>query len=181
MTSIKSIIDEVIAAEGGYVNDPKDSGGETNWGITIAVARANGYTGAMRDMPRAVAEQIYRKRYVEDPGFGALIGLTPSVVVELVDTGVNMGPKVAGEFLQRALNALNNGEATYPDMKVDGQIGPVTTAALRRYIQVRGTPGVTVLVRAMNCLQGYHYIALAEARPKDERFVYGWILNRVVV
>ena len=41
-------IDRVLSHEGGYVNHPKDPGGETNWGITKRTALANGYTGAMR-------------------------------------------------------------------------------------------------------------------------------------
>ena len=53
------IINEIIRVEGGYVNDPSDSGGETNFGITVAVARANGYVGCMLDLPRSVAFDIY--------------------------------------------------------------------------------------------------------------------------
>ena len=48
------IIDEIIRKEGGYVNDPADSGGETNWGITVSRARQSGYNGDMRTMPRSV-------------------------------------------------------------------------------------------------------------------------------
>ncbi|MEG1325710.1 MAG: glycosyl hydrolase 108 family protein, partial [Janthinobacterium sp.] len=55
---IASVINAILRAEGGYVNDPLDAGGETNFGITVAVARANGYKGAMRDMPEAVARAI---------------------------------------------------------------------------------------------------------------------------
>ena len=57
------IIDEIIRKEGGYVNDPADSGGETNWGITVNRARQSGYNGDMRTMPRSVAEQIYAEDY----------------------------------------------------------------------------------------------------------------------
>ena len=48
-----------VGIEGGYSNDPDDSGGETNWGITKATAVAYGYTGPMRDMPRETAHGIY--------------------------------------------------------------------------------------------------------------------------
>jgi len=43
----QEIINQIIDVEGGYVNDPSGSGGETNFGITEAVARAYGYAGAM--------------------------------------------------------------------------------------------------------------------------------------
>lgn len=49
--------DRLLGNEGGYVNNPADPGGETNWGVTVAVARASGYTGAMRDMTRARPKQ----------------------------------------------------------------------------------------------------------------------------
>ena len=55
---IVRVIDAILRAEGGYVNDPQDKGGETNYGITVAVARANGYTGPMRDLTVAVARDI---------------------------------------------------------------------------------------------------------------------------
>ena len=71
--SIDSLIDGVIGREGRYSNNPADRGGETMWGITAAVARANGYAGAMRDMPRETAKDIYHRRYVEGPGFAALM------------------------------------------------------------------------------------------------------------
>lgn len=179
--SIDSILDDVLAAEGGYVNDPADAGGETNWGITVAVARQSGYKGAMRDLPKATARDIYRQRYVIDPGFAAIATVSEPIAAELVDTGVNMGPQTAGKFLQRALNALNDGGATYADVAADGAVGPATMAALRRYLQARGKPGEVVMLRALNALQGTRYIELAEARPANERFVYGWILNRVAI
>jgi lysozyme family protein len=53
----------VLAHEGGYVNHPSDPGGETNYGITVAVARANGYTGPMRQIPMSAVKSIYRRKY----------------------------------------------------------------------------------------------------------------------
>ena len=67
--SIDSLIDGVIGREGRYSNNPADTGGETMWGITIAVARANGYNGPMKAMPRDVAKSIYMNKYVVGPGF----------------------------------------------------------------------------------------------------------------
>ena len=52
---IARTIDAILRAEGGYVNDPQDKGGETNYGIIVAVARANVYQGPMRDLPVTVA------------------------------------------------------------------------------------------------------------------------------
>ena len=48
MSLKQRVIDQIIKVEGGYVNDPSDSGGETNYGITKHVARKYGYKGSMK-------------------------------------------------------------------------------------------------------------------------------------
>ena len=59
------IIDAIIDREAGYVNDPSDSGGETNWGITKHTALLNGYSGEMVNMTRDQAFDIYSAIYTE--------------------------------------------------------------------------------------------------------------------
>lgn len=177
--SIETLIDGVIGREGRYSNNPNDTGGETMWGITHAVARANGYAGPMRDMPRDIAKNIYHRRYVEGPGFAALMALSAAVAEELVDTGVNMGPAVASMMLQKALNALNNQGRLYNDIIEDGDVGRATFNALAAFMRERGAEGEGVLLKALNCLQGARYIELARGRPKNEAFLYGWLRTRV--
>lgn len=174
----KHTIDAIIAVEGGYVNDPSDTGGETNYGVTIEVARSCGYTGRMDCMPVSVAFDIYSRKYWDAVKGDQLSELSEAVAEEVVDTGVNMGTARAGKFLQRSLNVLNVGGALYSDLTVDGGIGPATLNALGKYL---GSRDEGTLVKALNCLQGAYYIELAERREKDERFVYGWLKNRVVL
>lgn len=176
---IDQIIAGVLDREGGYVNDAKDTGGETNFGLTIATARSQGYMGKMRDMPRAFAIEVYRRQYLVAPGFNKIAALDPAIAGELVDTGVNMGTTVAGKFLQRCLNVLNNGGRDYADLLVDGDCGAKTRGALAAFLTKRGKAGSTVLLRALNCLQGAHYIELAESRAQNEAFEYGWLYQRV--
>lgn len=171
----QQIIDRIIKVEGGYVDDPADSGGATNFGITEAVARAHGYTGDMRDLPRSVAFEIYAGRYWDSVGAD---DMPDAIAAEVVDTAVNMGTKRAVTFLQRALNALNARGQLYADLTVDGLSGPATIGALREYLAVRSE---SALLKALNCLQGAYYIELAERREKDERFVYGWLTHRVTL
>lgn len=179
MSKIDDIIEGVVGREGHYSNHPSDKGGETMWGITIAVARKNGYAGAMRDMPRSTAKTIYEKRYVLEPGFGAVLAISEKVAEELVDTSVNMGPAVASLFLQQSLNALNRQGRDYNDILEDGDVGVATINALRAYLRKRGAEGEIVLLKALNCLQGERYINLARKRSKNEDFVYGWLRTRV--
>ncbi len=177
--TIDPLIDAVLDREGGYSDHPADRGGETNYGITVAVARGNGYDGAMRDLPLGTARAIYRRLYWLAPRFDAVATHAPLVAAELFDTGVNMGPSVAVAFLQRALNALNRGASDYPDMPVDGIIGDRTLAALAAFLARRGAAGERVLIKAIEALQGERYVALAEHRPANEAFLYGWLANRI--
>jgi len=176
---VDALIDAVIDREGRYVNHPADRGGPTRWGITEAVARAQGYAGEMRTLPRAEAAAIYRRIYWLRPGYDRVGLRAPKIAAELFDTGVNMGIATATGFLQRALNALNRSARDYPDIAVDRDIGPRTLSALDAFLRVRGKGGETVLLRAMEALQGERYIALAERRPSQEAFLYGWLANRI--
>lgn len=107
--------EKLLGHEGGYSNNPADPGGETMWGVTIAVARASGYSGSMRNMPVDVAKAIYRKQYWDPLNLDRL----PQVVrFDLFDAAVNSGVKQAVKLLQRAAG-----------VKDDGIIGPMTLAA----------------------------------------------------
>lgn len=176
---VEDLIYAVIDREGGYSNHPADRGGATNWGITEAVARAHGYHGDMRRLPRERAAEIYRRIYWLRPGFDRVARHAPRVAAELFDTGVNMGPGVAAGFLQRALNALNRGAADFPDLAVDRRIGPRTLDALAAFLARRGPAGEDVLLKAVEALQGERYLRLAEQRPANEAFLYGWLANRL--
>ena len=178
--NVEELIDELIEREGGYVHHPADKGGPTRFGITEAVARAHGYAGAMTDLPRQEAEAIYRRLYWLRPRFDQVAERCPRVAAELFDTGANMGPAVAATFLQRALTALNRGGQDYPDLVPDGRVGPVTLAALDAFLEARGRRGgETVMLRALEALQGERYLRLAEKRPANEAFLYGWLANRI--
>lgn len=109
----------LIGHEGGYVNDPKDPGGETNWGITIYTARASGYTGSMRAMTREDAKQIYFKAYWKRYKCDEF---APEFAYQFFDAAVNHGSGNAARMLQRAVGVVD-----------DGVIGEITLAAIERY------------------------------------------------
>lgn len=180
--NVDDIINEVLRIEGeSYTNDPKDSGGETKWGWTRKALRDMGWFGAVKDLDRPTAFDLYYKRFVINSGFEAIMVHSSKIVAELVDTSVNMGEAWAGRFLQRALNALNNEQKVYPDIIVDGRVGPNTVKTLKKFLDFRGDEGEMVMLRCLNGMQLSRYAELAELAPKNERFFYGWVLNRVVV
>jgi lysozyme family protein len=177
--TVDQLIDDLLDREGGYVHHPADRGGATCWGITETVARANGHAGPMRTLSRATAADIYRRLYWFRPGYDRVAARAPLLAAELFDTAANMGPATATAFLQRALNALNRGASDFPDLRVDGQIGGATLAALDAFAARRGRGGEQVLLKAVEALQGERYLTLAERRPANEAFLYGWLANRL--
>jgi lysozyme family protein len=177
---VDRLIDALIDREGGYVDHPADKGGPTCFGITEAVARAHGYAGPMRQLPREEAAAIYKRLYWLRPRFNEVANRSARIAGELFDTGVNMGPAVAVTFLQHALTALNRNGSDYSDLVPDGRIGAQTLAALDTFLKVRGGgSGERVLLRTLEALQGERYLRLAERRPANEAFLYGWLANRI--
>ena len=108
--------DLLITHEGGFSNHPDDPGGATMYGITEVVARAEGYTGPMRELTLDFAKQVYRKRYWD----ACRCDQMPDVLrYPLFDAAVNSGPNQAIKWLQSAVG-----------VKADGAIGPVTQQAV---------------------------------------------------
>jgi lysozyme family protein len=176
---IKAIIDGVIAVEGGYADDPNDPGGKTMYGITEKVARANGYAGDMRNLPRSTAFQIYYTRYVVAPNFDDVALIDEKVAEELIDSGVNAGVDRAGKWFQQALNSLNDQQRDYADILEDGKVGPGTLNAFRAFKRRRGAASTHIMLAALDALQGHHYLTLADDNSKFERFANGWLAHRV--
>lgn len=102
----------ILQSEGGYVNDPRDPGGATRYGITEAVARENGYTGDMRNLPLGAARAIYKGRYWDACKCSEMPW---PLSLYVFDAAVNQGTLPAITMLQRALGTAQ-----------DGIVGPVT-------------------------------------------------------
>ena len=169
----KEIIDGIIKREGGYVNNPHDSGGPTKFGITEKTAVAYGYGGEMQSLPRELAYEIYSARHWDAIRCDEMAGISEAVAGEICDTGVHCGPMAAVKMLQLSLIVLADVE-----LAQDGIIGSKTLDALKSHIADRGE---TNIMRALNSLQGHHYLMLGLRRPKDRVFTNGWFAHRVVI
>lgn len=176
--NVMKLLDGVIAREGGFVDHGDDPGGATNWGITEAVARAEGWTGSMASLPRRFALDVYYRQYVVRPGFDLIIPMSTAIADELIDSGVNAGTARAAQWLQSALNISNRGGRDYADITVDGRAGPKTRTALRSFLAQRAN-GERIMVKMLDGYQSRHYINLAERRQQFESFVVGWFAHRV--
>lgn len=111
MTTFDNALALILKHEGGYVNDLRDAGGETNYGIS-----KRAYPNVdIKKLTPALAGELYRKDY-----WDAVQGdkLPPVLALCAFDCAVNQGPDYARKNLQFALG-----------VKMDGSIGQVTLAA----------------------------------------------------
>ena len=150
MKNFNEIIEKVLEHEGGYVNDPKDLGGETKYGITKRF-----YPDVdIKNLTIEQATEIYKKDYWDK---NKVESLPQNLWHIYFDMCVNMGKRTAVKVLQRA--AVNKGR----DIEVDGGLGPMTIGALK---------GVELdRVRAFRVK---YYVDLITARPEQEKFYLGW-------
>ena len=115
--------DRLLGNEGGYTNNPKDPGGETNWGITWPVlhqaigAGTVGIDVTIANMTRDQAKLIYKKFFWDA---GQMDQYDPAIGYQVFDFGVNSGIQTALRKLQIAVGVAD-----------DGHIGPATIAAIK--------------------------------------------------
>lgn len=182
---IGACIDRALEEETGeFTNDPDDAGGPTKWGITLQeLADFRGHPVTVADVEALTREEAWSvlyAKFVRTPKFDQVSKLSVVIAAKLIDAGVLFGPPTVSMWLQRGLNAFSLRATKYPDVAIDGAVGPGTLGALAAYLSWRGKEGEGVLLEAITCMQGERCIELAEKRPQDADFVYGWILKRVL-
>ena len=150
-TSFEEIINKVLEHEGGYVNDPYDAGGETNFGIA-----KRWYPNVdIKNLTKEQAKKIYHQDYWR---LGKCNEISPQLRHIYFDMCVNFGRRGAVKFLQQAANSkLRN------KIDVDGGIGPATLKAIQNLSVDR--------VRAYRVLR---FANIVNKKPEQERFWVGW-------
>lgn len=172
--SMEGIIAAKVNIEAGYVNNPNDLGGPTNFGITQATARENGYTGDMRNLTRQMALDIYKKGWWDRMRLDRILAWNPLLADRMFDFGINAGRANCIKSLQRILNVLNRQGKLYADIDADGCIGPATMTALEGFLKARGLDGFNRLMFALTSHQVSYYTEISEKRVQNEEFTYGW-------
>lgn len=177
MPQVRQIAEEIVAREGGYVNDPDDPGGATNHGVTIHTMRRLGLdlTGDgqvdaadVRRLDRNQAVEIFLRHYFIEPRLAELPeALQPSVFDMYVNAGSN-----AVKILQRLLCEMGERVST------DGVVGPQTIAAAARAMAAASAH----LVDAYGIARRNYYFGIADARPTSRKYARtraggkgGWI------
>lgn len=177
MRTVRDLAKEIVAREGGFVDDPDDPGGATKYGVTIHTLRRLGLdiTGDgrvdgtdVRRLSQAQAVEIYIDHYFRRPGLGAL----PEVVQPSVfDMYVNAGAQ-AVKILQRLCTQMGMA------CSEDGVIGPQTIRAAQKAFEAAPTH----FADAYGIARRNYYYALADARPASRKYAKardggkgGWI------
>lgn len=176
---VLAVVAGVFAIEGGYVNDRNDSGGETNHGVTVQVARDHGYAGPMKSLPKGMAQQIYIQTYIQAPKYDRVLLQSPAVGTKLVDIGVNAGPGRSTRWFQQALNDLSRAGRDYQQIQVDGAIGSHTLATYDALVQRRGrVKACELMLKMLDGYQSAHYTRLAQGKA-NASFLVGWLDHRI--
>jgi lysozyme family protein len=177
MRSIRQLAEDIVAREGGFVDDPDDPGGATNFGVTIHTMRrlgldldGNGITDTadVRALTRERAVEIFIEQYYHRTGIARLPeALRPSVFDMQVNAGAN-----AVRILQRLLREMGHA------VDVDGVIGPQTVAAA----EAAAGAAPEHIADAYGIARRNYYLRLADARPASRKFARtrsgakgGWI------
>lgn len=177
--------------EMGYANISGDSGGETWRGIArnyhpkwpgwVIVDQFKALSKTIKELEASLQTSQTLQRLVLEffkEEFWDVMLLdqvsNQDIANEMFDTGVNMDPRFPIEFLQKALNATNHNKRDYPDVVVDGKMGPKTISALNSHSRPKQ------ILTLLNCQQGVRYMDIVQYNPVQEKFMTSW-LSRVVI
>ena len=170
------LLEYIFLVEGGYFNHPNDPGGETMYGIIKTEARANGYNGAMRDLPREVACEIYLRKYWKNNGLMKIESFIVGLCI--FDFFVNSGSRGA-TIAQETVNAIYTNRtgsvqfgksadaAGLKPIAVDGKMGDKTFEAINKIPPF-------VFISIYNVLQEDKYEDLMRNNSKLRSFDKGW-------
>ncbi len=177
MKRIEAIAEEIVAREGGYVDDPADPGGATKFGVTIGTLRRLGLdltgdrkvtTADVKAMTRSKARDIFIREYYYRPKINEL---PQAVQASVFDMQVNAGSN-AVIILQRLLGNMDH------PVSVDGAIGPKTVRAA----QLAEKQAPNHFADAYGIERRNYYYSLADRRPASRKFARtidggkgGWI------
>lgn len=167
MANFNHVFDKLMKHEGGFVNDPTDKGGATNWGVTLAVWKSKGYDKdgdgdidaddvklLTKDDARAIAKPEYWDKLRADDI------KNQSVAEFLHDWAYNSGVSTAAKKIQRIVG-----------VKDDGAIGSITIAAINKANQ-------QWLFESLVASRKAFVEAIVKNNPSQKKFYNGW-MNRI--
>ena len=170
-TEFNEIIEEVLEAEGGFVNDPDDLGGATNFGVTqksySAFLGSEASVDDVRNMTRDEAKECYKKDFWNPAKVDRLPDNLKHIYFDMV---VNMGRKNAGKIIQQAVNTKKNQSL----LEIDGIVGSGTLSHVES-LTLKDVLVERSMFFANNCFDGSRFAK----RTRQNKFLRGWIFHRV--
>ena len=160
MSSFEKAIPTILKHEGGLVDDPKDPGGITNFGIS----KRSFPELDILHMSMGQAVGIYREQYWLHGIYDAIVD--QDTATKVFDLAVNMGHRAAHRLLQKALRKFKNLHGT--DIKVDGVFGPVT-------LRTTNMLPSSSLLEELRIQAAVYYVSLMVKKPGLVRFAYNWM------
>jgi len=174
---VRHLAEDIIRREGGYVNDPDDPGGATNFGVTIHTMRRLGLdldgdgritAEDVKRLTEGQAVEIFLQHYFKKPGIADL----PEIVqASVFDMYVNAGAN-AVTILQKLLRQMDF------EIAVDGVIGPQTAAAA----ETAAARAPQAFADAYGIARRNYYFRIADRRPASRKYARsraggkgGWI------
>ena len=183
----KAAFDRTMKTEGGYSDDPQDSGGETFRGISrlywpewsgwhlVDGYRKEGFTSFEKSGMNKLVESFYWINFWQRIQGGKLAAVSQEVAYEVFDTAVNMDVPDAVRFLQTALNMQRMSTRAFSELMVDGRLGKKTLSALSLYLATQpGDPESNEKI-LLACMNGEQYLAY-KSNPQHVYF-RGWFLR----
>ena len=159
LTSFDEIIELTLEHEGGYVNDPQDPGGETNFGV----AKRSHPDVDIKNLTKEGAKEIYKEVYWDK---NKVESLPRDLWHIYFDMCVNQGKSRAVKIIQRAVNGKGG------SLTVDGGMGPMTIASIFKS---------NVELDRIRAYRVKYYSDLVTRKPDLERFYFGWFKRALEV
>lgn len=181
-------IQKTLGHEGGYVHDPTDRGGETHrgisrkwfpnwkgWKIIDEAKKSGGFPDILisNSELEKMVEEFYYQEFIQAINLNLIN--EGAIIHEVFDSAVNCGKKTAVRWLQEAFNLCNQNQKLGADLSIDGQLGPKTAEAINSFPRKR----LKVLLGVLNLLQGERYLDICRKDKSQERFLHGWVSNRI--
>ena len=181
MTSFDAAVAIVLRHEGGWVNDARDPGGETNFGISMRFIKAQGLDaaalgleslepGCLKKLERATASGLYRRYFWDAGGYGMVADQL--VATALFDCAVNCGLFRAAVLAQQCLHELGASMVQVAggtrQVTVDGKFGAITAAAINCCSQ-------TAFRKTYRAARERFYRDLVARKPEMKAFLKSWL------
>lgn len=159
MANFRKAIEIVLKHEGGYVNDPLDAGGETNFGIS-----KRSYPNLnIKRLTRQEAIDIYKRDFWDKNRLEEI--KSDDVATKLLDTIVNIGASPNAKIVQRVCNILTGSR-----LNVDGIMGTKTLTLVNTIDEQK-------FLEQFRELQELHYRKIVLKNPSQKKFLEGWLVR----